>query len=68
MSRHTGSSQRLTQLLLAILAVGVWGLRYRRHPHAPYPGCIADEDVAVGATGTRCRCAHTYPEFHQAPR
>src|SRR5258708_20917194 len=26
MSPHTSSSQRLTQLLLAILAVGVWGL------------------------------------------
>ncbi len=29
MSRHTNSSQRLTQLLLAILAVGVWGLLLR---------------------------------------
>lgn len=29
MSQHTNSSQRLTQLLLAVLAVGVWGLLLR---------------------------------------
>ena len=29
MSPHTSSSQRLTQLLLAVLAVGVWGLLLR---------------------------------------
>jgi hypothetical protein len=33
MSPHTSSSQRPTQLLLAILAVGVWGLLLR--PYLP---------------------------------
>jgi hypothetical protein len=32
MSPHTSSSQRLTQWLLAILAVGVWGLLLRPYP------------------------------------
>lgn len=39
MSPHTNSSQRLTQLLLTILAVGVWGLLLR--PLVPVAGAAA---------------------------
>ena len=39
MSPYTSSSQRLTQLLLAILAVGVWGLLLR--PYLPIAAAAA---------------------------
>ena len=39
MSPHTSSMQRLTQLLLAILAVGVWGLLLR--PYLPIAAAAA---------------------------
>ena len=45
MSRHTNSSQRLTQLLLAILAVGVWGLLLR--PLVPVADAAAKPSSAI---------------------
>lgn len=44
MSSHTSSSQRLTQLLLAILAVGVWGLLLR--PLVPIAAAAAKSQSA----------------------
>lgn len=44
MSLHTSSSQRLTQLLLAILAVGVWGLLLR--PYVPIAAAAAKASSA----------------------
>jgi hypothetical protein len=45
MSPHTSSSQRLTQLLLAILAVGVWGLLLR--PYLPIAAAAAKSSSAT---------------------
>jgi hypothetical protein len=45
MSPHTSSSQRLTQLLLAILAVGVWGLLLR--PYVPIAAAAAKSPPAT---------------------
>jgi hypothetical protein len=45
MSPHTSSSQRLTQLLLAILAVGVWGLLLR--PYVPIAAAAAKSSSAT---------------------
>jgi len=44
MSPHTNSTQRLTQLLLAILAVGVWGLLLR--PYLPIAAAAAKSPSA----------------------
>jgi hypothetical protein len=48
MSPHMSSSQRLTQLLLAILAVGVWGLLLR--PYLPIATAAAKSPAAVSAS------------------
>jgi hypothetical protein len=45
MSLHTSSTQRLTQLLLAILAVGVWGLLLR--PYLPIAAAAAKSPSAT---------------------
>ena len=45
MSPHTSSSPRLTQLLLAILAVGVWGLLLR--PYLPIAAAAAKSSSAI---------------------
>jgi hypothetical protein len=45
MSPHTGSSQRLTQLLLAILSVGVWGLLLK--PYLPVVAAAAKSSSAA---------------------
>ena len=45
MSTHTSSSQRLMQLLLAILAVGVWGLLLR--PYLPIATAAAKSPSAA---------------------
>src|ERR1700678_1398067 len=45
MSPHTSSMQRLTQLLLAILAVGVWGLSLR--PYLPIAAAAAKSPSAT---------------------
>ena len=48
MPPHTSSSQRLTQLLLAILAVGVWGLLLK--PYLPIATAAAKSPSAVPAS------------------
>jgi hypothetical protein len=49
MSPHTSSSQRLTHLLLAILAVGVWGLLLK--PYPPVASAVAkSSSAALSAT------------------
>jgi hypothetical protein len=48
MSPHTTSSQRLTQLLLAILAIGVWGLLVR--PYLPIATAAAKSRSATPAS------------------
>ena len=45
MTPHTSSSQRLTQLLIAILAVGVWGLLLR--PNLPLAAAVAKPPSAA---------------------
>jgi hypothetical protein len=50
MSQHTSSSQRLTQLLLAILAVGVWGLLLR--PYLPIATAAAKSPSATASFDT----------------
>jgi fructose-bisphosphate aldolase class 1 len=50
MSPHTSSTQRLTQLLLAILAVGVWGLLLR--PYLPTAAAAAKSATPTAAFDT----------------
>jgi hypothetical protein len=71
MSPHTSSMQRLTQLLLAILAVGVWGLLLR--PYLPIAAAAAKSPLGYAdgifrydySTTRQCRrCRRDYALGH----
>ena len=50
MSANSSSSQRLTQLLLAILAIGIWGLLLR--PLLPIAAAAAESSSAAIPSAT----------------